>query len=488
MFRRWSVQRQRWFPFLERAQRRDRRFKQTILLATGLMLVGLLGGTPRGRFAVATIAAQTKWAALRLIHLEPSRHEVEAYWRWRRQRGIDQTRAVYRSVYAEATPAMRALLQAAGMEPDTAILRWGNYDRTFLLSSKVFANDDHGRSYRLRPHVRAVWLQQYQLPKPNTGLMLIPATPDVLAVARRAGVMVLPGSEQTTNSWGCRGPEPDLSAPVRGIVLGDSYMQGLFLRDDQTPAACLQRSLTEELGQPAAILNTGVLGYSPEQYYYTLLEYAEWFQPQFVIVSLFANDFGDETRALQGEGDWAEAAYWLEKIHLYCLERQLVCLTTPVVCAQQLVGPRRDAFYPGRVTAFARFETSSYLNPIEEFLNAELRFEIQHPHHGDPAQSSPLYNGHMGDGHFSAQGAELWGRLVGRRVALLLQRQTARGVFPARATAPAAAQGGTSAGPRPATPALPAGTPAPGPPPNGPTPSGRPYTPRPAPSILKRVR
>ena len=44
------------------------------------------------------------------------------------------------------------------MTPDDAVLRWGNFNGTFLLSSRVFEPDDTGRSYRLRPHVASVWL------------------------------------------------------------------------------------------------------------------------------------------------------------------------------------------------------------------------------------------------------------------------------------------------------------------------------------------
>ena len=79
---------------------------------------------------------------------------------------------------------------------------------------------------------------------------------------------------------------------------------------------------TRSQGQAAApveILNTGHLGYSPEQYYYTLLEYAQRFPPQFVVVSLFANDFGgDVQEVLEGKGDWEEGCYWLGEIRQYC--------------------------------------------------------------------------------------------------------------------------------------------------------------------------
>ena len=91
-----------------------------------------------------------------------------------------------------------------------------------------------------------------------------------------------------------------MTARLRGIILGDSYMQGLFVGDDQTPCECLKRCLSQQLNVRTEILNTGHLGYSPEQEYYTLKEYDERFHPQFVILSLFANDFGDLFEVLEG--------------------------------------------------------------------------------------------------------------------------------------------------------------------------------------------
>ena len=100
---------------------------------------------------------------------------------------------------------------------------------------------------------------------------------------RRSGTAAIPveSSRQSTNSWGLRGPEPDLDAPVRGIVLGDSFMQGMFIGDDDTPPECLRRDLESRLKTKVSILNTGHLGYSPEQYYYSLVEYGD----RFVLIS-----------------------------------------------------------------------------------------------------------------------------------------------------------------------------------------------------------
>jgi hypothetical protein len=41
--------------------------------------------------------------------------------------------------------------------------------------------------------------------------------------------------------------------------------------------------------------------------------------------------------------------------------------------------------------------------------------------HGGGPSHSPLYNGHIGDSHFSPKGATLWGKALARRVALLLE-------------------------------------------------------------------
>ena len=103
--------------------------------------------------------------------------------------------------------------------------------------------------------------------------------PETADLVKGTGAEIVSGSTQTTNSWGLRGPEPDLKARWRGIVLGDSYMQGLFIGDDQTPTECLKRELKTRLGATVEILNTGHLGYSPEQYYYTLVQYGKRFAP-----------------------------------------------------------------------------------------------------------------------------------------------------------------------------------------------------------------
>ncbi len=118
--------------------------------------------------------------------------------------------------------------------------------------------------------MRSIWIRSFQKRGDVKEYIQIPDRPETAELVKDAGAVIVDGSAQTTNSWGLRGPEPDTQARWRGIVLGDSYMQGLFVGDDQTPTECLKRDLRKRLGGTVEVLNTGHLGYSPEQYYYSL--------------------------------------------------------------------------------------------------------------------------------------------------------------------------------------------------------------------------
>jgi hypothetical protein len=425
--------RQALLPFGARAERRDRQFKGVIAATTGFALLCLMCGSPTLLRGAGALTRRLKWGAERWIGLEPSRAEIEAASSTRRAAGIAQTKATYRRVFAQLDPSFQALVRAAGMAPDDAVIRWGNYDRTLVLSSKVFEPDDNGRSYHLRPNTRAFWLlRRVSLAEGLHGLFLIPDSPDLLQAVKDTQTLVLPGSTQTTNSWGCRGPEPDPSAPYRGLILGDSYMQGFLIGDDQTPPACLEKYLHEQWKVPVSILNTGHLGYSPEQYYYTLLAYGERFRPQFVVVSICANDFGDLYAAFRGEGDWEEGAYWLRQIQLYCNARGILCVLTPIPDQIQIISRRDSGYFQGQVSKIFPYSSLHFVDPIDDFVNEHLRLMREASMRGQRPYHSPLYNGQYADGHFSALGSQVWARAIGRRLALLvngpspIQSQSAR--------------------------------------------------------------
>src|SRR5262249_28584439 len=136
---------------------------------------------------------------------------------------------------------------------------------------------------------------------------------------------------------------------------------------------CLKRELNSRLQATVEVLNTGHLGYSPEQYYYTLLECGRRFPPQFVVVSIFANDFGGDVEAvLMGNGDTEEARYWLWRIRQYCLQLGAHLLVVPAPWLKQIEEAQRAGYYPGRFSNVLEATGLECLDPIDDFVNAHL--------------------------------------------------------------------------------------------------------------------
>jgi lysophospholipase L1-like esterase len=421
------VPEQRQFPFRERSERLDRLFRRGIVATTLLALVALVGLTPTGRYMsrrVGTWTLRAGWAAL---GVPPSRTALDAEWASRRHRDVASATATFHRVYDESSPAVKRLLDFAGMGRETALLRWGNYDKILVLPSAVFAPDDSGRSYRLRPNLRSVWLRGVDLTHGMNGFFLVPDTPDLPAVLRGTTASIVPGTAQTTNSWGCRGPEPDPSAPIRGLILGDSNMQGYFVGDDETPPAYLARDLEKRLGVRVSLLNTGHLGYSLEQYYSSLAEYTDRLRPTFVLLALCVNDFGDFADVVAGRADWDDARYWLDRIDAFCRTRGILCITTPIPYDSQVTALRLEGGYPGRVNDLLRSGSLFYCFPIEDLVDEFMRLRVEAQRSGRTLSANPLFNLHLGDHHFSPRGAEVWGRALGRRIAVLLEMSRARG-------------------------------------------------------------
>jgi hypothetical protein len=416
---------QRSFGFVERSRRLARRFKAAIALGTLLLVSSLLLGTSSGRYAARWALTRSRWTVLQAVGLPLDRAEVDADWQRKRLYDIGQTRGKLREVYAGYDSAMKRLLTYAGLDPDHALLRWGNFDRTLYLPSTVFEPDDTGRSYRFRPNTRSIWVRNMKLKGGILAYFPVLDSPGLSEVTAGTGALVVSASVQNTNSWGLRGPEPNTTAPLRGIVLGDSYLQGLFVGDEQTPPECLRRELQARFKKGVSILNTGHLGYSPEQEFYTLVEYADRFHPQFVVLSLFANDFGDLFEVLEGKGDWTEGSYWLDRIVQFCRNRQLICLVVPAPWVNQVEGTRKAGNYPGKISNILTAVGMNYFDPIEVFTDEYLRQTTDRVRRGQPTSPNPLFNGQLGDGHFSPLGCEVWARAVGKRLVLLIEKARA---------------------------------------------------------------
>ncbi len=411
--------RQRLLPAFERSARWEQRFKWGIFAATLLVLAGIVVLTPPGRYVSSRTSRRLNWAALGFLGIEPPRAEIDADLAEQRRRGIEATRRTYRDFFKyDARPGLRHILTAARMGPDEVLLRWANIDWTIVFSPLVFEADNHGRAYRMRPNVRSFWLQDHVMTRGLTSFFFLPDTPEVRRQAADYHEPIMPESYQTTNSWGCRGPEPDPNAPRRGLILGDSFMQGIFVLDHQTPAEYLRRFLERAWGERVSLLNTGHIGYSPEQYYATLCEYFDRIRPQFVVLSVCPNDFGGgyDVVAGRGRGDWSEAQYWLDEIDHFCRRRQVPCLLVAAPWETQVVGPRNEGYYPGRASNLWKEAAFDFLDPTDDFVDAHLRLMAEAVETGRRPQHSPLFNGHLYDVHFSPQGSAVWGEAVGRRL------------------------------------------------------------------------
>lgn len=433
-------------PTMRAASARVRWFKRLIILATLAAVAGVAASFPIGRhYVVEGYTSARRSLIYQLTGLKPDRSEIDADWARRRALGLARTAEQLTKFYDGADAPMKDLFDVAGMDPKHGLVRYGRADQTFLFSSQVFEPDGRGRSYRFRPGVRSVWLRQVTLHEGPFGLFLIPDTPVHREAAGKVGAIVDEPSITTINSWGLRGPEPDPSAPLRGVALGDSFMQGMFIPDDQTPPVHLARRLSEIEGVPVSLANTGHIGYSPEQYYYSLLEYGPRMKPHFVVVSVCPNDFGSEFDIFAGHPDWIdEAAYWIEQIHGWCRSQDVTCLLVPVPCFSQLEARRKDGFYPGLVNNIFPGASTNYLDLLERFIDENLRLKLEAQKAGENYARSKLYNRHIDDEHFSPMGAEVWADGVARRLSMIM----ATTGDPKRPPAPASVTSSSASGPR----------------------------------------
>ncbi len=417
---------QRVLPFLERKLGLERTFKLTLAaLSCGAVALALVA-TAAGRYLAGVTISKTRAIARATAGLPPDRAAIDADWARRRGFDMASAQSKHAKSFGEYSPSQQRLLDYAGLEPERALVRWGNFNKTVLLPGTVFEADNTGRSYRMRPGVRSIWVRDFPMKGVMKAFFQVVDTPRAFELARDARVEIVAGSAQTTNSWGLRGPEPNLNAGLKGIVLGDSYMQGLFVDDEHTPSELLKRDLARRTRNTVEILNTGCLGYSPEQYYYTLIQFAERFPPRFVVVSVFANDVGDLFDALEGQGDWDETAYWLDRIRQYCASRRIFHLVVPAPWVNQVEGALKSGNYPGKLADRLSSIGPEYLDPMPAFANARLAQVIEDRRKGQATAGNPFFNGRIGDGHFSALGCALWAQAVGERLKLLMDLREAQ--------------------------------------------------------------
>ncbi len=108
-----------------------------------------------------------------------------------------------------------------------------------------------------------------------------------------------------TNRYGLRGPDPVLPKPpgvIRVLMLGDSFIFGFPVRDEETFCWLVERQLRAE-GYPVEVINGGVSGYSPTLEYLSLRDEFLSFEPDLVVLWM---DLGD-----------VQEDHWFQKNLLY---------------------------------------------------------------------------------------------------------------------------------------------------------------------------
>ena len=101
-----------------------------------------------------------------------------------------------------------------------------------------------------------------------------------------------------TNTWGFRGEYFERETDeIRVIVYGDSNIGAVFSAYKDTFVARLEAELEARTDYSFQVINAGVAGYGPDQILLRIKDEIPIWNPDFVIVNLFAdNDFGDILR------------------------------------------------------------------------------------------------------------------------------------------------------------------------------------------------
>ena len=192
------------FPFIERSRRRILGFKLAIGAATILIVAGLFIASNRGRYLAISVANGSRQLVRRAAGIQPERSEIDAEWRRYRRQGIENTTREFRNVFAEIEPPLQRLMRYSGNDPETGLLRWGNYSSTLLLPSTIFTADETGRSYRLRPNMRAVWLRNLTIQRIPLTFFLVPDGPGLKQAMK-----------ETSDSGSGIGPDDQLLGSTR---------------------------------------------------------------------------------------------------------------------------------------------------------------------------------------------------------------------------------------------------------------------------------
>jgi hypothetical protein len=86
----------------------------------------------------------------------------------------------------------------------------------------------------------------------------------------------------------------------------------------------------------------------------------------------------------------------------------------------QITGTMARGNYLERVSTLVEGGSYFFINPFEAFVDKHLELMAEAIRNGRRPATSPLFNGHIFDAHFSNKGTAVWAEVVGRRIISLL--------------------------------------------------------------------
>lgn len=176
----------------------------------------------------------------------------------------------------------------------------------------------------------------------------------------------------TTNEDGLRSPysrQQFLNHKKRIAILGDSFTYGVLVPGNKTFCAATESLLRERLNDPdIAVLNAGIVSYSPYTENLLFEKTVRAYEPQVVVVFLDATDFGDD--------------YWYRKQAVVTdngvrFERKPAAFIPHYCALQEFTRPFSDcllqhAFYPAQ---YRRLRTQQWVPETDIQLHIDGQLE-----------------------------------------------------------------------------------------------------------------
>ncbi len=133
------------------------------------------------------------------------------------------------------------------------------------------------------------------------------------------------GADYHTNSFGYRDREFPMKKPkntMRIAMVGDSFVEGMGEKQENTLPAVLEKELNASGGKKVEVMNCGVRGGSPGHYVFWMRSLFPY-KPDAFVVCIYDNDLKDDNSLLLKKAYYRAEAWW----HLspLCRKSSIVC-------------------------------------------------------------------------------------------------------------------------------------------------------------------